>query len=742
LYSIAMFACIGYIAGILLGGLHFGTIVIFLISFIAVTLMRVHKFNIRLVVCIVLLCTGNLRCNSALDKDSILRDYAGEYVYITATVCDIPKENEDTYSYTVKAQKFHFKTAEFSYECKMKITSEDSYKYGDTVVFYGVLKPYDENLNKYAFDTRLYYNSNDIFYKMYSAYSEHLGEDKAFDIGRLRNKLYGIITENEKLHIRDIISEIYLDFYSDTDSELYDLLESSGTMRYLYSSRIHILIIMAVIWLLKWLVSKRKRDIATIFLLVMYCAVNPTSGSAYRIVAFTVAMIAFVYIRGFNTYLDTLSVAVLAVGLINPYILATDGFLISAVTAVMIHILYEPLIKRIIKIVKFRPIARVVVLYAILMIVMVPYSAYLGFNLSIYSILLMPVFACIIALFWVLAPLYFIFPSVVGIVLEGLCGVIIVISLMVKLLPFNTVFIPKPTIVFLLAWYIGVIAIRFKSARRIFLTACTAFSVVFVVSQVMRLNNFEVHFVSVGQGDAAVVSAPYKYNILVDGGGTDGISDYDHGEADFIPYLAANGFTQIDAAFVSHYHEDHALGILHAINTFSVDKLYLPGEMKDNEIYCQLIDVAEKNKTQVIIVNNSDEITIGEITVDVIIAEEKAEELNERSAVYKFSYGEFDALFTGDIGSETESMITQDISCDIMKVPHHGSKNSSSTEFIRAVSPKAVFAGIGKNNVHGFPREETLMRYREANIPFFSTAVSGNIKVIADKNGDFKIYKN
>lgn len=745
MYSISLVSCIGYIAGVLLGGIDFGSVVIFLISFLAIVLIRFKKFNIHLVLCVIMLCTGNLRYNACMDKDSVLSDYADEYAYVTATVCDIPKDYGDTYRYTVKTQNFRFETADIPYKARMNITSEEKYNFGDTVEFYGVLRAYEDNLNKYSFDTTSYYNSNGIFYKMYAKETVYVGKEESFGIAGIRNKMYEIISQNESDDIRDMIADIYLGISGDADSELYELLDSAGTGRYLNSARIHYLIIIAAIALLRTRISRRSRDVITVLLLILYCMINPSSGSAYRITAFAVVMIAFVYIRGFNTFLDAASVAILAVGLINPLMLKSGGFLLSVSTAVAMHIFYEPVCNCISKLIKIRAISRIITVYIILMIVMIPFSAYLGFKMSLYSILVMPLFLFIITVFWVLAPLYFIIPSVIGIVLEGLCGVIVVISLVIKALPLSSFTLPRPTVEFLVMWYSFMLALRYKSARIKLFTVCGVVSLIFVVGEIRRLNDFEVHFVSVGQGDGAVVSVPYKQNILVDGGGLDVVSGYDNGKQQFLPYLTGNGFGRIDAAFVSHYHEDHAIGVIHAVKMLKVDTLYLPYESEDNEIYCALVEAAKSAGTKVEILSDKDKINLGDITVDVIIADKDAKDENERSAVYRFNYGEFQMLFTGDIGESSEGKIVSgdyDISCDVVKVPHHGSKYSSTTEFLKETSASLALVGTGRNNVYGFPTPEALGRYEEVKIPVFSTSQRGNMKIIAESDGKFKLYDN
>ena len=167
--------------------------------------------------------------------------------------------------------------------------------------------------------------------------------------------------------------------------------------------------------------------------------------------------------------------------------------------------------------------------------------------------------------------------------------------------------------------------------------------------------------------------------------------------------------------------------------------------MPSDEIFCKLEQAANDSGTHIIYIRNNEIISFGHDLTAKVIFKDNKDNLNDSSAVYKFEYGDFSALFTGDIGEEAEKDIIKSgytLNADILKVPHHGSKYSSCDEFISAVSPKYAFAGIGLNNVYGFPRPETLQRYKNHKIPFFSTASSGNMVVKSDKKENIKIYRN
>lgn len=758
MYSTAVIAAVSYIAGVLTNAFNEGFILIFILtSVISVSIISIfsRSFNLKLLICILLFCTGNIRCNSFINKDSILNDYAYEYVYITATVCDIPEFDNNLYGYTVQTESFLFETSEINHICIMNITSEKEYKFGDKIRFYGILKPYSENTNSAAFNAKQYYNTKSIFFKMHSPHSEYIetvsGKDLRFFAAKQRNTLHNIIAKDENPLFKGMSSRIFLNFSADFDEDLKSDFLKAGTWRYLYSSRIHFLIIIGIFALLNKLLSKKIRDFIMFFVLILYAFMNRDSGTGLRIVIFTLITFIYVYKNGTHNFIDSFFAMVFTVGIINPMMFYNSGFIISALSCAAIHIFYKPMKNNIKKLIKNDRLSKIITIYILFTIIMAPVSLLMGFDLSLYSLSLTPVFMLLIVICYITAPFYFIFSDIAIFekILHFIYQLMLYITQFMKKAPGVSFYFACPTLLFMITWYTGMLSLRYKHFRKHLSAAFCTFLVLLVTTEAMRLDDIEVHFVSVGQGDGAVVSLPYKTNIIIDAGGTETFSQYDHGEAEFVPYLKLNGLSVVDAALVSHYHSDHAVGMISVMENFKVNTLYLPYYAPDDDICGKLISAAEASGTNVVYVSDNQILdfkdglkAIVKLTYDGNAAEEN---LNEQCAVYKFEYGDFSSLFTGDIGAQTEKDIIEsgyDLKCDVLKVPHHGSKYSSSDELLSAASPKYAFAGIGFDNVHNFPTAEALERYKNHKIPFYSTASSGNIVVKSDKKENIKIYRN
>ena len=121
----------------------------------------------------------------------------------------------------------------------------------------------------------------------------------------------------------------------------------------------------------------------------------------------------------------------------------------------------------------------------------------------------------------------------------------------------------------------------------------------YVIGEVISINNVEITFVNVGQGDGAVIQAPYRFNVLIDGGGGNSYSDYNPGEKVYLDYLETEGITKADSAFVSHYHQDHVQGIIAAMENIKVRNLFLPDNMEGSEWRSALENTARENGTTV-----------------------------------------------------------------------------------------------------------------------------------------------
>lgn len=272
-----------------------------------------------------------------------------------------------------------------------------------------------------------------------------------------------------------------------------------------------------------------------------------------------------------------------------------------------------------------------------------------------------------------------------------------------------------------------------------------------LVCRVRHQNPWEIQvtMLDVGQGDCFYVQSPDGMCYLVDGGST---SESGIGKYRLEPFLKSRAVSSLDYVFVTHGDEDHISGIEEMLANQSlgirIRTLVLPPEQVLDAALTELARLAAENGTRVVTMQAGEQI-VGGGSVEKRGGDGKAVSLtclapdetydgetgNEASLVLHLQYGNFDMLFTGDIGKEGEERLLEaDVlkECDVLKAAHHGSKNSSCAEFLEAVSPQIVLISAGEDNTYGHPHPEAVERLSSAGGEIYCTIQNGAVTVSSD----------
>lgn len=228
-----------------------------------------------------------------------------------------------------------------------------------------------------------------------------------------------------------------------------------------------------------------------------------------------------------------------------------------------------------------------------------------------------------------------------------------------------------------------------------------------------------VDFLDICQGDACLISSRNK-TVMIDTGGDIDEKNFSY-KFKIRPILEKRAIKKIDAVFISHDDKDHN-GNLDYLARDKKLKMIYANYPTSNKIY-----KAKKTK-------NGDKYKFSSVLIDVISKGELETTTNDSSMILKVKCHGLDFLFTGDISSETENkLLKKNIKADVLKVCHHGSKYSSSREFLECVKPKYSVISCGFNNSYGHPHNETIERLKDSGTRVYRTDLDGRVRVIVTR---------
>ena len=193
------------------------------------------------------------------------------------------------------------------------------------------------------------------------------------------------------------------------------------------------------------------------------------------------------------------------------------------------------------------------------------------------------------------------------------------------------------------------------------------------------------------------------------------------------------------------------VGILSILEEIKVEKIVIAKQIENSSNYKEFIKMVNKKGLDVVIVEKGDKLKIENNLYFNILwpGNEPIEEnsLNNNAIVMKMRYLKFDMLFTGDIEKIAEEKILEEyenkeniLQAKVLKVAHHGSKTSTTKEFLEIVNPKIALIGVGENNLFNHPSEEVIKRLEENKIKIYRTDQNGEITFFVDNKG--RIIKN
>ncbi len=657
--------------------------------------------------------------------------------------------------------------------CEMN-DAEDVPELGRTVRISGIWMLYEHATNPGQFDLADYYGSRYIVGKVADCVIESKGRrqwllrEELFQLREeLQERLYQALPEKEA----SILAKMLLGVNSGLDEEVKALYQRNGIVHILSISGLHITMIgMGVYRMLRKCTCPLlpAAVIGAVFLL-LYGAMTGFGISAVRAIGmYLIRMLGEIIGRSYD--LLTAAGVLLAVVLVeNPRLLYHCGFLLSFASVAAVGCLYPilplqevalkkgpvppPFIVRFI-IRRFGGILQALWTSASISIFTMPIMLCYFYEIPVYSplvnLLVLPFMGMVMAagILLMIVPEVSFLAGFEHIMLNGYEKV----CLLFEQLPFHTWLTGRPAYWQVAVYYAGILLIIGLCTKRSKWWSL-GIGILVVLLGMDFSRGTEVSFLDVGQGDCIIVMAEDRRTYLFDGGSS---TERHVGEDIILPFLKYHGVLEIDGVFVSHPDQDHISGILEILeeNLIEIKALYLPAVV---DVYRNDFQEIMTSVTAEKVINYSegDVLKTGDIRITCLHpGRDFAGESNDYSGCFLVEIGDmpdsesdsrklegisaeevFRVLLTGDVEGEGERMLTKQLQergitqIHVLKVAHHGSRYSTSKEFLEQIDPLLAVISCGEDNSYGHPHEELLARLKDDGSMIMTTSKRGAVTV-------------
>jgi competence protein ComEC len=245
-----------------------------------------------------------------------------------------------------------------------------------------------------------------------------------------------------------------------------------------------------------------------------------------------------------------------------------------------------------------------------------------------------------------------------------------------------------------------------------------------------------VDFLDVGQGDSALITMPDGTTLLVDGGGSTTEATRRIGETVVSEYLWWRGLSEVDYVLATHADTDHIDGLNDVLENFKVRSALIARKPANDPEFSKFSQTLTQTNTPAEVIQAGDVIHFGAVEVSVLWPPGAGEQsTNNDSITLRVKFGEHSILLTGDIEKLAERALVesrQDLTANVVKVAHHGSKTSSTNDFVHAASPHLAIISVGRNSMFGHPHDEVVQRWQANGATVLTTGEYGTITITTD----------
>lgn len=694
--------------------------------------------GVFLYVVILIVVLGALNVTWKYNKD--LYDHIGKEALFSGVINSVEKsDNSSKYEFLLKSVNGNLTNE----KVLLSIYNNPSLELGQAIEIKGELKIPNENTNPLLFNYRKYLLGNNIEFQLTGNLKTlRIQEEKISFKYRLQESFYQRVDtqfSSLKPQNANTIKGLMLGSRMNEDNGEYDKYKELGIAHILAISGLHIGIIAGFcIYILSIVGFKRKYNfLITLSILWVYGFLIGFPPSTLRaLIMFTTILVSKLWNKPYD-FLNILAFSFIISLAINPFWIFSIGFQLSYIATISLGLILPKL-----KAGVYPHKSKITDSFLSVLAVNIgifPIQSFYFNEFPIYTFIsnigVLPIATINLILGFlniisdIFSPLLDLFLTIQGLVVD-----------FIYKLPFRTLYLSSLELGEILLYYIIIMValdikkintIKTNIKKTIFISLL--FSLLIVSLDSMKASNLEIDFIDVGQGDSMLIKKDQtKY--LIDTGGTV-FGDFDVGKRILLPYLVKTGNRDIEGVIITHFDKDHYGALESVINNINIEQVLVGSDIPDLILKQKLIDlkipVAKIAKGSSIIIDNNTRLDV--LYPEYNIRPSKKE--NDNSLVILLeSYGKR-ILFTGDIEAPVErKLVSQGIeSVDILKIPHHGSKSSSTDDFISMLSPQVSIISVGRNNSYGHPSKEVVQRLENLGTKIYRTDTMGLIKVVINE---------
>lgn len=680
-------------------------------------------------------------------KNKYLEIYKDDKSIISATAVVIkgPSEGEYNYKYTVKARTGKYKNKKFIVYINKK--NKKLLEYGDLIEIKGEYSAPEVARNYKGFDYSQYLKTLNIYGTIKVEESKIINKNQLspilISINNIKEKMIDNANRNMPKRTANLLLGILIGERDNIQEDIIESFRTANLSHILAVSGAHTsYIILGITYLIsKSKTPKRIGYIITIINLLIFIIITGASYSVVRACIMAIVVIGAKICYRKENFFTSICISLIIILIQNPFAINDIGLKLSFMGTAGIVIFNKSITNFFIKLKIKQKIAEAlsVTFSAQLMIMPITILNFNTISLTFFisNILASPLLGIIIIFGFIsifISSILNPISKILFLILHIFLELLILVSKVTEKIPGSSILVKTPNILFAIVYYILILffnyffvikqnptrrfhkkiikIITIKNIKNAFKVIAVVFLIILLLTRIVRIINptLKIYFIDVGQGDSTLIVTPKNKKILIDGG---------EGKTNVLfQYVLDRRINKIDYIIISHFDSDHCNGLIEIIEKMRVENIVMSKQSKESEEYKKILEIIKQKNIKVSSVKAEDKIIIEKnLYTKILNPAEKFEfqDLNNNAIVAKLVYKNFSMLFTGDIEKAEENLAKKyknELKSTILKVAHHGSKTSTSEEFLKYVEPQIALIGVGENNKFGHPNQITIEKLK------------------------------